>query len=105
MVQRIIQNMMGWFHVTEQQLQEQQTVPTPIGQTLYWDYYVYVQTHPVCEWGIPTHILYGSRDELCEEQADLLPIFLCILQNFPQFFHAVLYLAEGGFLLTVPMFG
>ena len=88
-MQRIIQNMMGWFHVTEQQLQEQQTVPTPIGQTLYWDYYVYVQTHPVCEWGIPTHILYGSRDELCE--ADTISKFVrqfsCQLETVPEAEH------------------
>ncbi len=73
-MQRIIQNMMGWFHVTEQQLQEQQIIPTPIGQTLYWDYYCYVKAHPVDEWGIPTHILYGSGDDLCE--ADIISEFV-----------------------------
>jgi len=41
-------------------------IATPIGQTLYWDYYCYVKAHPIDVWNAPTSILYGSEDNLCE---------------------------------------
>jgi len=37
-MERIIQNMMTWFSVSEERLQAEQKIATPIGQTLYWDY-------------------------------------------------------------------
>lgn len=65
-MQRLIENMMTWFSVSEERLQAEQIVSTPIGQTLYWDYYQYVKEHPVTQWSAPTQILYGSADSLCE---------------------------------------
>ena len=41
-------------------------IETPIGQTLRWDYYRYVCGHPIESWDIPTDILHGERDEMCE---------------------------------------
>lgn len=63
---RLIQNMMRWFAVTEEQLQREKELVTPIGQTLYWDYYQYVMKNPIMKWNTPTSILYGKKDELCE---------------------------------------
>ncbi|WP_324824671.1 alpha/beta hydrolase [Sinanaerobacter sp. ZZT-01] len=63
---RMIQNMMCWFDVTEEQLYEKKEILTPIGQTLYWDYYQYVIENPIIKWNAPTSILYGRKDELCE---------------------------------------
>ena len=69
-MKRIIKNMMKWFNIDEQYLKNEQTVKTPIGQNLYWDYY-YVKEHPVDKWNMPTSILYGAKDDLCEEDTIL----------------------------------
>ncbi len=65
-MESIIQNMMTWFDVSEERLQNEQEIATPIGEVLYWDYYSYVKTNPILYWNAPTSILYGEKDELCE---------------------------------------
>lgn len=65
-MQRIIANMMTWFNVNEEQLKEKKEIQTPIGQTLYWDYYCYVNENPIIKWKTETSILYGAKDSLCE---------------------------------------
>lgn len=67
-MKRIITNIMKWFNIDEEQLKNQQTVETPIGQSLYWDYYCYVNDNPINKWDKPTNILYGSKDDLCESE-------------------------------------
>lgn len=62
----LIENMMAWFDVSPQRLEQAQTVPTPMGQPLYWDYYCYVRDHPILRWPIPTEILAGGQDTLCD---------------------------------------
>lgn len=62
----MINNMMSCFHITEERLKKEQEIATPIGHTLYWDYYQYVKQHPITKWDNPTSILYGKKDELCE---------------------------------------
>ncbi|MEY8259943.1 alpha/beta hydrolase [Oscillospiraceae bacterium 50-60] len=62
----LINNMMTWFDVSPERLKQEQAVPTPMGQTLYWDYYCYVWEHPIRRWPIPTEILTGGRDTLCD---------------------------------------
>lgn len=61
----LISNMMSWFSVSLERLKRERAIPTPMGQTLYWDYYCYVQEHPICRWSVPTEILIGGRDTLC----------------------------------------
>lgn len=65
-MERIIKNMMMWFSVTPERLQSEKEIETPIGQTLYWDYYCYVMEHPINTWDSNTAILYGAKDDLCE---------------------------------------
>lgn len=65
-MKRIIDNMMLWFDIDEEYLKSKQIVKTPIGQNLYWDYYCYVKDNPIDKWNIPTNILYGLKDDLCE---------------------------------------
>lgn len=67
-MKRIIENMMTWFKVTEEQLEKEQSIETPMGQNLYWDYYCYVREHPIREWNIQTDILFGEKDEMCERE-------------------------------------
>ncbi len=86
-MQRMIENMMTWFNVTEEQLKSEQTISTPMGQTLYWDYYCYVKEHPVRKWDTPTYILYGDKDEQCERDT---------VYGFAERFSCKLQLAEGA---------
>ncbi len=65
-MERLIQNMLKWFHVSEKSLAEKQEIETPIGETLSWSYYTYVRDHPIMKWENPTYILYGSNDQLTE---------------------------------------
>lgn len=62
----LIHSMMTWFDVTPERLEREGAVPTPMGQTLYWDYFCYVLDHPIRCWPIPTEILVGERDTLCD---------------------------------------
>ena len=91
-MQRIIENMMKWFNVSEEELKNRQTIPTPIGQTLYWDYYSYVKENPVDYWNVATCILYGEKDEVCEIDTILnfTDKFSCSLEKVQQgehYFH------------------
>lgn len=65
-MERIINNMMTWFSISENRLKTEKEVSTPIGQTLYWDYYCYVKEHPILAWNNPTSMLYGLEDNICE---------------------------------------
>ena len=62
-MERLILDMMAWASVTEAELEKRCTIPTDFGETLSWEYLVYVRAHPV-KWNAQTAILYGDRDEL-----------------------------------------
>lgn len=59
----LVEHMMMWSGVTEEQLEEEKEIETDI-DTLRWDYYQYIQSHPITKWPIATSILYGGRDNL-----------------------------------------
>lgn len=89
---RIIDNMMKWFDISETRLQTELEIATPIGQTLYWDYYCYVKDHPLTSWESPTAILYGGADEICESDriSSFVDEFKCsldVLENGEHYFH------------------
>ena len=89
---RIIENMMNWFQVSKERLQEEQEIATPAGPTLYWDYYCYVRDNPVVRWQSPTAILYGSEDNLCELEvistfSDKFACELEIMEKGEHYFH------------------
>ena len=67
-MERIIKNMMLWFDVSEEKLEKEKTILTPIGQNLYWDYYSYVKENPITSWNISTYILYGEKDNLTSHE-------------------------------------
>ena len=62
-MERLIADMMGWAGVTEAELAEKKEIATPFGETLSWEYLCYVRAHPI-SWKVPTHILYGEKDNL-----------------------------------------
>lgn len=86
-MERIIKGMMTWFNVSEEKLKAEKVVSTPIGQTLYWDYYQYVKSHFIDTWKSPTAILYGSDDNLCEFD---------VVSAFSDRFHCELSVMEHG---------
>ena len=59
----LVRHMMLWSDVSEEELREKQEIVTEI-DTLRWDYYQYIISHPITSWEIPTTILYGGRDNL-----------------------------------------
>ena len=79
--------MMKWFSISEQQLCKEKEILTPIGKTLYWDYYQYVKNNPIQEWSIPTVILYGKKDELCEHE---------VISSFSKKFHCTLDMSDSS---------
>lgn len=62
-METLIGNMMRWANVTEAELAEKREISTAFGETLSWEYLLYVRAHPV-SWRIPTRILYGEHDGL-----------------------------------------
>ncbi len=92
-MERIIGNMMEGFQVSEKRLKTEKQIKLPIGETLDWDYYCYVRKNPICfNWKIPTAILYGSDDNLCEWQeisafAERYQATVKVLNNGEHYFH------------------
>lgn len=91
-MKRLIDSMMKGFGVSLERLRAEQEIALPIGQTLYWDYYCYVQDNPVTAWESPTAILYGEADELTgyEEITSFAQRFGCSLTVMKQgehYFH------------------
>lgn len=91
-MENLIQSMMQWFNVTEELLREKQEIPTPMGETLSWPYYMFVKDHPIEKWNCPTCILYGSEDNLTPRSVldTFVAKFQCdleVLQNGEHYFH------------------
>lgn len=62
-MEHLIENMIRWANVTETELQQKKTIQTEFGETLSWEYLNWVRNNRI-NWHIPTHILYGSNDNL-----------------------------------------
>ena len=62
-MERLITDMMKWANVSEDDLYKQKEIHTDFGETLSYEYLCYVREHPI-QWMIPTHILYGEKDNL-----------------------------------------
>lgn len=68
-MERIIQNMMNGFQVSEHRLETEKRISLPIGKVLDWEYYTYVKQHPIdFDWTFPTSILMGSKDTVSEKE-------------------------------------
>jgi len=59
----LIRQMMIWFGITEERLEREREIGTPI-DLMTWDYFRYVIENPIEKWNIPTNILFGGRDNL-----------------------------------------
>lgn len=67
-MERLVKNMMLWSGVTEAELESKKEIPSSV-DTLRWDYYQYIISHPITQWNIPTAILYGGKDNLQPEES------------------------------------
>ena len=65
-VKWLVENMMLWAKVTPEQLRLSKEIDTPL-DTLRWDYYQYILSHPADAWPFRTSILYGGKDNLQPE--------------------------------------
>lgn len=90
-MEKLISDMMMWANVSEQELQEKQTIETEFGETLSWEYLSYVKNNPI-QWDVPTDILYGSKDNLTStetvtEFAREHNATLTVMENGEHWFH------------------
>ena len=60
---KLITDMMIVADITQQKLKEKKEIKTPFGETLSWQYFCYAKQNQIV-WNIPTHILYGAKDNL-----------------------------------------
>ena len=67
-MEKLIENMMLWADVTEQELAEKLEIPTDFGETLSWKYLCYVREHPIHDWHCPICILYAGQDNMTSRQ-------------------------------------
>ena len=85
-LEKLICNMMMWANVSEDELCKKGEIATAFGETLSWKYLCYVRENPI-QWNIPTHILYGSNDNLTDLET---------MQDFAQKVGASLTVMQGG---------
>ena len=90
-MEKLILDMMSWAGVSEDELREKGEIETSFGQTLSWEYISYVREHPVI-WEAPTHVLYGSKDNLTSfetvsEFAHQTGATLTVMENGEHWFH------------------
>ena len=66
-MERIIKSLMQGFNISEDRLEAEKQIELPIGEVLDWDYYTFVRENPITfDWNMPTNILYGSNDTVCD---------------------------------------
>lgn len=90
-MEKLITDMMAWANITEDMLYRDKEIPTDFGEILSWKYLCYVKEHPVA-WTIPTHILYGEKDDLTSYEtiskfASQINATLTIMKNGEHWFH------------------
>lgn len=85
-MEKLICDMMAWSHVTETELEQKGEIQTAFNETLSWAYLQYVRSHPIT-WTVPTHILYGGKDNLTSIET---------VRTFADRYRADLEVMEGG---------
>lgn len=90
-MEKLIADMMMWANVTEDELCGKKEIQTDFGETLSWEYLCYAREHPVA-WTVPTHILYGEKDNLTSyetisEFANRIKATLTVMKNGEHWFH------------------
>lgn len=84
---QLIENMMGWAGVSQEQLQREGTIETAFDETLSWRYLAFAREHEITRWNHPTAILAGGQDNLTARST---------LESFAQRFDCRLTVIERG---------
>ena len=89
---KLIENMMKWASVTEDELRQKKTIATDFGETLSWDYYQYAKSHLIAVGTSPTSILYAEKDNLTDyvtvrDFADKFHCNLAVMKDGEHWFH------------------
>ena len=66
-MENLIENMMHWAGVTEEELKARKEIKTDFGETLSYNYLEYVRENPI-SWRVSTDILYGEKDNLTSKE-------------------------------------
>ncbi len=66
-MEKLILDMMRWANVSEKELCEKGEIPTNFGETLSWEYLMFVRSHPI-HWDVPTEVLYAEKDNLTSRE-------------------------------------
>lgn len=90
-MEKLIEDMMQWAGVAAEELQEKEEIETTFGETLSWKYLCYAKEHPIT-WDIPTHILYGDKDNLTSYEtiskfANQNGATITVMKNGEHWFH------------------
>ena len=90
-MEKLILDMMSWANVSEEELRTRREIETAFGETLSWEYLCYVREHPT-QWTVPTHILYGGKDNLTTLEtvsafAKQTGATLTVMKNGEHWFH------------------
>ena len=85
-MEKLINDMLRWANIPPAELESKGVIHTAFGEDLSWDYFCYVQSHPI-RWTVPTKILYGSRDNLTSSET---------IREFATEHNAALSIMEGG---------
>ena len=86
-METLIKNMMGWFNISEKDLETKKEITIPIGETLSWNYLTYVRENKISKWNFDSHIIYGDKDNLTERY---------IIDSFIKKYNVTLTLVENG---------
>lgn len=89
---KLIENMMLWSGVSEERLKAEKEIPTDFGEVLSWEYYTYVNAHPITKWSSKTAVLYAGHDNLTDRKtitafAERLCCDLQIYEDGEHWFH------------------
>lgn len=90
-MQKLIEDMMKRANVSEDELREAGIIETSFGQTLSWEYLSYTKANQI-NWEIPTHILYGEKDNFTSlttisEFSKQIGATLTVVENGEHWFH------------------
>ena len=90
-MEKLICDMMICANISEKELCLKSEIKTEFNETLSWKYLCYVREHPI-SWQIPTHILYGEKDNLTSPDtitnfANQIGATLTVMKNGEHWFH------------------
>ena len=91
-MEKLIMGMMQAENVSEERLEREKLIPTHFGETLSWEYLLYVRANKTKRWSIPTEILYGTLDNMTdmttvEEFCNTFGAKLSVMQDGEHWFH------------------